>query len=462
MKRITLILTILAVSIVTGAFSQSKMHEKSREEVRQYFENNIFPKIEKEQLEYLKNLSEDEDALLTSVKENIAEQRGNCNGEPGKKGRGVNDNKNFNRRGGKQGVMRIEVQDDIRKITDLHPKLNSSYSSFIEKNKVKWIADIKAINDKSAVDTRCDTRGNTGIDEFFTTASSPEWLLLWDLSNTRQARNIKNRSQQNTKRINQKNGKNDISPELRAEVRSFTIENIIPVISTERINFDGLLTDNEKAVIEITRQKIQVRKVMFVNWRDSEDFEPGARAKDPNFDGMRTDMRNSMSEVREIAIAHKTEIRESSNKITSHMDEWETGLTKIAENNNQDPQVVLGIINHQMQKSRAPISFLLFNPDEANKTTLFDINQDNQIKVIVYPNPIAQKGVIAIIGANEKDIQVTLFSKDGKNLSTLYSGLNMEERLEIEIDASKLGNDVFLIKVIAGESEIARKFIVNN
>ena len=246
----------------------------------------------------------------------------------------------------------------------------------------------------------------------------------------------------------------------REEVKQYFDKNIIPVITEERKSFDKALSDSEKDVIEIARQKVKVRKLMFKNWYESEDFVAGQRAKDPNFNVMREDMQKSMTEVREIAIAHSTEIREYTSNIRSHADKWMTEILTIAEKNNQDPEYVLKMVRQHMRKSNTPIAFLLFNPDEAGHTDFFEM--DNKLKVIVYPNPVVRSATIAIIGAADKNIQVTLYTKDGETLSTLFNGINSDQRLEVILNSTELNNDIYIVKVVIDDAEISRKVVVNH
>ncbi|MBC8320996.1 MAG: T9SS type A sorting domain-containing protein [Bacteroidetes bacterium] len=459
MKRLSLILTVIALGTVTAVFSQNESRENTREEVKQYIDKNVYPLIEKQQTMYLKKLSDTEKTELNTLKEKISERKTEFAGKRQNNLRKDDAKKNTKKMG---WLMRPELSNDIKKITDAHPKLNDSYKEFIDSNKQKWISDIEAIHAKNNVEQMRNKNGNMGIDVFFVRASNPDWLLLWDPSNPRLTHTIGMKSRENIKSNRKMEGKKQRNPELRAEISAFATENILPVITEERKRFDKQLNDSEKKIIEKTRQEITLRKEMFKKRYQSEDFVPGECANDPKFEGMRTEMRNSMAEVREIAIAHSAEIRESTNKIRSNVDEWEKSVTTITENNNQDADVVLRMVRQQLRKSITPVSFLLFNPDKADSEDFFDDFSENEVKVIVYPNPIVHSATIAVIGAADKTVHVTLFTKDGEALSTLFSGLNNEQRLEIALNSTELSNDVYIIKVVAGDVEISRKIAVKH
>ncbi len=246
------------------------------------------------------------------------------------------------------------------------------------------------------------------------------------------------------------------------EVKQYVNENVLPVIAKERLNFDKTLSDDEKKIIETARQKIEVRKIMFKNWHESEDFEAGKRAKDPNFEGMRTDMKNSMEKVREIAITHNEEIRECIGEIKKHSDSWREEISIISERNNQDPVKTNRMLRQKMHKSQTPIAFLLFNPANAEESDLFGFNKDSELKVIIYPNPVYENATIAIINAADKNVKVTLTTKDGESLKVLFDGQNQKLRLEVMLNVSELKNDFYLVEILTENKKIVRKIIIKH
>ena len=454
MKRLTIIVSILALSSMI-AFSQNSAQKKSMEEVKKYIDKNVFPLVEKQQVKYLSKLSEDETSELKMIKEEASNQKPRSSDGKQMSTKGEN-SKNRLDKSRKGSLMAVT------KITDAHPKLNVAYEETINKNKQIWVADIIAIHTQNNAQPMHSKDGKTGIEMFFTRMSSPEWLLLWDPTNPRMTHMKGSRTQNDFRQRKPPVGKRNSNPELRSEIKSYATENILPVIAQERKNFEKLLSANEKKIIETARQKIEVRKIMFKNWYESEDFESGKRAKDENFDGMRIDMQNSMTEVREIALAHNMEIRESITEIKSHLDKWKNEISVISENNNQDPEKTNRIIRQRMHKSQTPISFLLFNPDKTAEADLFGFDKEDKMKVILYPNPVYENGTIAIINAIDKNVQVTLFTKDGETLRTLYQGNNQKQRLEVMINVSELSNDIYLIKVVTENIEVVRKVVVKH
>jgi len=264
-------------------------------------------------------------------------------------------NKNYNK------TSYNEVLAQLAIITNGHPKLNNAYKKSIEKSKKTWLADIKEIHKKYDTKPMHVTDGKPGIELYFTKMEDPNWLLLWDAENPRRIHTAVKKTTRNNnfKQKNTQRGKSNFSS--NQDVGKYYNENIIPVIATQRTDFDKNLSVNEKEIIELARQKIEVRKAMFKSWYESDDFVPGKRANDPNFDNIRKDMQESMMKVREIALAHNIEIRESLSKIKTHKAEWITGMREIAISNKSTIPQIKRLIRQNANKAQTPISFLLFN-----------------------------------------------------------------------------------------------------
>lgn len=403
---------------------------------------------------YLGKLSDTEKTQLITIKEKITERRsdfGECKNTKGRKST-LKGRKQMDR------PMKSELHEGIRSITDAHPQLNESYIEFVEQNKGKWIDDIQAIHKKNNVQPRSNRSDNTGIEMFFTRAANPDWLILWDPSNPISRRANSMSTWYGDKKNMRQPDKRKMNRELPVEIKSFVIESIIPVISEERVSFENQLSADEKTSIETARQKIEFRKRMFKNWHESADFENGKCARDPGFDGRREDMRDCMGEIRDIAMSHSDEISNSLDNLKSYVPQWEKEITEIANKNNLNSEQLIKMMKHQIHKSRTPVAFLLFNPDDNDETELFGFN--NSFDVIVYPNPVVQNAIVAVIGAVDKNIEVTLFTKEGETLRSLYNGLNTEQRLEVVFEVSELNNGIYLVKVDAGDEEITRKVVV--
>ena len=160
MKRLTFLVTVIAISSVT-AFSQNSSQTKTMEEVKQYIDENIFPLIEKQQTMYYNSLTDAEKAELSDIKERISERRNGSSGKHQMNSRNNNSKNKYNR--SERGAV-----PEITKITDTHPKLNESYKKTISKSTEIWIADITAIHKKNDTQPMYSKDGKMGIEMYFT------------------------------------------------------------------------------------------------------------------------------------------------------------------------------------------------------------------------------------------------------------------------------------------------------
>ena len=451
MKKVSIV--IVALIIYAVGFSQSESREKTRNEVHNYLEKNVFPLIEKQQKNYLKKLSGSENEELVAIKENLIAgrnefSRGNKNG----KGRG-----NYNQHGNRPDCPNGNAYGEIiKRITDAHPKQNDAYKNFIDANKQKWISDIKELHSINGISGMNGKSGDMSKDMLFNKISNPEWLLLWDSS---KSFNMPHRYNKSENRSNYKgrkmSGKMNNSQNRGGAMANISTDNF-DVIAKERIIFDKQLSAEEIEIIETARQKRMVRKVMFKNWHESEDFVPGKRANDPNFDGLREDMRNSMMEVREIAIAHSDELLVHMETINNNFDRQSNKGVRGMKNQCENPCGHMGMKRGNKHGSITPVAFLLFDPEKEQESVLIE----DVVKVNIYPNPIVQNAIIAINGAMGENVQITLLSKDGETIRDLYNSRNMEESLEVNFSVKDLSNDIYLVKVTSGLNEITRKIVV--
>lgn len=361
MKKVTLILAVLTIGAM-ATYSQNDNRKETRSKVLQYFEKNIFPTIEKQQTKYYGKLSDAEKQELKVVKEKI---RANENGNMPMKNRG---SKAGNHKAWRRNCNNA-FSPEVRKITEAHPKLNKSYMNIIEKKKQAWITDIMKIHEENGCPNMDKTNIRTRIETMMTNMSNPDWLLIWD-SYSPQMKHFMGTAPHNNMNMR---GQKQENRELRTEIKSYAINNIIPVIAKERSDFNKVLSSKEKLIIDEARQKVQARRKTFKAQHQGNNFNANKPACNSTFDSsMRAEMQESMAAVREIAIAHDAEIKASIAKIRNHESEWKNGIIEISKKNNQDPQQTMSKIKQRMNKFHTPVSFLLFNPDKINESIFFN------------------------------------------------------------------------------------------
>lgn len=447
--------------------------QKGNTEVRQYFEKEIQPVLETEQQNFYKALTTEELVRINELKAKTNTQM--SGNQKGKNGSQKDGKQSHGKRYPKASI------DEAKKIADAHPKEMKHFQKEIDKNMEKWMEDITAIRSK---ESQKGGKGNSGKEfPMFDHLSDPSWLLLWDKDrkSMREQQNGKGRHQGDGRHAKGNcNGKEqgqgmgmkgggmqnglgpnqNVNPELRAEIRDYAQENIIPVIAKERMAFDSYLSVAEKEQIALAQGKRKARRIMFKEWYKSEDFEPGARRDDPNFDNMREDMQKSMAEIRAIAKTHEGEIEEALDDIRIYSDTWEREMRVIADKYNGQNQGKHQSQSRQLQQMLNPIHFLLFNPDELESTALFDMDRKDMLEVSVSPNPISNSATIKITGANNMQTEVKLYTKEGGLLKMLYNEMVIGEEISFGFSVTDLENNIYILKISANENVITRKVIV--
>ncbi len=433
MKKLLIISGILFTGII--GYSQNQENEEARNAIHEYFNENVIPFLIEQQEEYMAVLSDEERKIIYKLKSR-------------------NGNITINRNGGKQNhkqKINQERKDQIDKVVNAHKRQNEKYKLEFTKKIEVWKAELESIHKEHGIDKPRNGRGAQGTDNYFDRISKPQALLMWS-KDTPMNRHSKRAG---------KRGKYDKSdtgnPEFRSEIRDYFKTEIEPVIRKERKSFDRNLTNNEKHIIHEARQKIRVRQEMFKSWYGSEEFEPGKRAKDPNFDGMREDMRESMKKVREIAENNRDEIRESFESMEENKQKWMSDLRSIAQSYSVDPRETIQSSRNKYQKIFSPVKFLLINPDD-NSDGIFTGEQD--ARVYIYPNPFSDKSNIVITGSTDQKAEVSLFSQNGEMVRELYNGTIDINRFEIYLLSEGLKDKLYILNVKIGENVISRKIIL--
>jgi len=487
MKKLGIAILLIAFVGMNLAMAQQGRQQKDNTEVQAYFEKQILPIVEVEQQNFYKALTADEMKKVEELKQELDSripemEKGNRSG--GGQGKG----------GQQQGRQAFQsLFDEASEIADAHPKEKKHFQETMDDNKNKWMQDLTKIREEN---NPGGGRGRSANNNpMFNHFSDPGWLLLWDKDRknfqqmARMGRkgsgnrgNGMGQGQGNGNGMGQggrqgdgmsngmgmqgdgmRNGmgqNQNINREMRAEIRNYAQKNIIPIIAKEREAFDSNLSDTEKDEIALAQGKRKARRIMFREWYKSEDFDPGARRDDPNFDMMREDMQKSMKEVRTIAEKHNSEIEKSLDNIKTNLKVWESEIRAIAENYQSAQMNNFKGHNQLLRQMASPVSFLLFNYKEAENTSLFDIDRKNMLQVDVFPNPATTHVTIRISGVNSQQTEVNLYTKEGRLIKSLYNEQVVGEEVTFGFSVADLENNIYLVKVKAGERVIARKIVV--
>lgn len=363
MKKITfLVIAVLAFNIMWA----QKGQQNSREEFSKFYDETIKPELGKAQNEFFKVLSKKEkkeiEELTLQVDETIAQAKNNITME---------ERMEFRDRW-------MKLREQSGKIAEAHPEQSEKYSNSMTENIEKWKTEMPMRNySKSQGNGHRkgsgkgqgnrggqNMNGHQGEMQMLSQISDPAWLLLW--SPDRKPQMMMHAGQRGMGRQNPMMN----NPELKAEVQEYTQKNIFPQIAEKRKQFDSKLNDQEKALITEAMGKIMTRHAMQKANFESEDFEPGARRNDPNFDAFREGMQKSMQEVRKISLTHADEITEIRNSLKPQYDQWRTDLEKIFSKFVDDKFIAEQMLSSSFRQNTSPMAFILLdteNPESWSK-----------------------------------------------------------------------------------------------
>ena len=391
MKKI--IVLVVAVFALSTSFAQ-KGQQNNREQFSRFFDETIKPEVEKQQKAFfsvltkeetkeLKQISQQADDLHARVSENMSsENKMEIRGE----------------------MMKLRAQAET--IAKAHPEQSEKYTKSMTENLDKWRTEMRAKNKngmgkgngqgngqgmgrgngrgmnkaqgmgngQGKGQGRGQGRGNGNCDgprqgmngqggggnQMFAHFTDPAWLLIWSadrkpmmmMAGQRGGMGMQNRVMNN--------------PELKEELKVYAENNILPQIIESRKLFDEKLSTEEKSQIAEARGKITTRDAMQKAYRESEDFEPGARRDDPAFDAFRVGMQKSMKEVRMISMMHASEIAGIRNSMKPQYDKWLKDIEKIFSKYDDNKFVAGEMLSKSFKQNISPMAFVLFDTANAD------------------------------------------------------------------------------------------------
>lgn len=444
-----LILLFVGLTGIT-VYSQNENNVHDREAIKKYFEESVNPFLIDQQAQYMDALNDDDREEVMEIIE-----RRNKNSYPDK-----NYSQRSGRGGKKQGMKRDNssprfkadnskqdrIIEQLQQITEKYPDQNKLYSKAIESKIMIWKNDLNEMHESLGIQPHGGKVGLPGYEMMFNRIATPEGLLIWQPVSQRQTNKGNGKKSDRFGYRNQK-----VNPELENEIIEYAQTEILPVVINQRENFNKYLSDDEKKIIEDTRAKIKVRKVMFDTWYASEDFEPGKRAKDENFDAMREEMRSSMQKVRGISLLHNDELDQAMGDIYKNENKWENDIENIARSFNDDPEMAGELFQKTMNKELSSVKFLLLDPSNPHMFA------KNNLRVFIYPNPFSSQATIAIVGAIGDNVQVYLTDKNDNQIKSLYDGAIEQDRHEIMVTAEDMDKNVTTVKIVSGDTVVKRK-----
>ena len=435
MKKHMLILAAIAFSVMV--FAQQKNHEAARVEVETYLQENVVPELIKQQESYMTHLSNEEVKTVEQYRERISQFKAQRKERSGKgKGKGQGNNRGNGKGEREERGKRFEEQrSELENIASNHPQAAEAYQNFIDSNTEKWKMEIDKILVSNDVDPENARKsGGERHERLFERLKDPVWLMLWDPDSPMIGMRRGHGSTDRGGRFNE---------ELRTELRTYMHENIFPVIAEERSAFDQYLTDNEKSVIS--------------NFRSAYKPSKGKHGK-----GNRPSEADR-TEISNIAEKYDAEIQNSLDRILTNKENWESDIQSILDRYPEVDNRRFERSDRFMGRAMRPVGFLLFDPNRTEGQNSFNYLRNQPVPVAqIFPNPAHESARVEIDLDSDQQVTVSLYSKEGERLSTLFEGVTVDEKLIVSFETASLEEGIYILKIDAGAQSTTEKLIVRH
>ncbi|MEL6558907.1 MAG: T9SS type A sorting domain-containing protein [Bacteroidota bacterium] len=250
----------------------------------------------------------------------------------------------------------------------------------------------------------------------------------------------------------------------REKVKAYIEENILPVATEERQDFEVMLTDAEKAKIqelrqrhEALREQRQSNRAAFRGRGDKDSSIPEPTDEQiAEMRLMRKEQRLIATEAFEIIDDHEDFFLAMESDLKEETAKWRADIKAIIEEGRPDGENQQfgdrrGKGHHRgrhgrlrqgmrFEKMFAPVAFLLMDPDNPK------LGEESQ-EITVYPNPTAGKQTIAINLPEPSIVKVELIDSDGKILKTLFNGNLNKGSNDLSVDLTGLDGQQYFYKI---------------
>ena len=350
----------------TGMVNAQQPQQRSRQQMKAYFQKTVLPFVELQQAKFEKALSTSEKKTLEGVRQEFTTFR--------KQGAQIRKSMhgNFNRQmwvSRKQAFSAIVAK--ARKLADAHPKEAEAYKKAIETEMAKWKAGMQGMRLGMGRQTDRWQGMRNRQQPMFQKLSNPALGLLMDGNQMNGM--MMHRAMKENRQMGRTCGRNHgmmamRNLKIRAKVKTYADENIFPVISKEREAFDKVLSKREKKIIAEARQKMQARRAKMQQMRGNGRMAMNDSARL----AMRQQMDKSRIALRQIALDHYGELQKELTFIKLQVPQWRQNIRNIVMQNrpnqrlSQKPMGRRNLMNRQMArklwKNSREIRFLLFDP----------------------------------------------------------------------------------------------------
>ena len=350
-----------------------------------YFQQTVLPVLQQQQAKFEQSLTTGEKAALKEIRKEMADFR-----KQGAQMRKAMQG-HFNQQARDARKAQFEaIVAKARKIADAHPAAAASYKKAVEKVLDQWRQRMAGMQRPMGMQGKGHAMMGKNPQAKMEKLSDPAFGLLFDATamqnmmkqHMRGMRNPGGMAMQKGRRpaMHGKNaGQNAMrhevmmamrNPQVRAKIKAYKEQNILPVVSKQRKAFDQVLSKKEKKVIAEARAQMKAQREKMMQMR-----KEGVRLNDSARMAMQQRMDENRIAIRKIMLDHYGALEKAMAPLREKMPQWRTDIRKI---------VAEYIVEQKLKqyartpktapaflKQKGDLMFLLMDPDHPESNGLF-------------------------------------------------------------------------------------------
>lgn len=267
----------------------------------------------------------------------------------------------------------------------------------------------------------------------------------------------------------------------RQEIRSYVLENVIPVLKSQRLKLDSEISNSDKATIEELRNRLQASKPQLQQAR--KDFrEALMQGKKPTeeltqMNALREAHRADIEEVRSLADKYRSQIEGLKAEIEGDRQQWREDIRAIAKEHFEGSDVPIGRFHRHRFRHRphprffsrhlmSPVGFLLLDPNKDYSVGGLDIEGTErgleERRFNVFPNPTVQTNTIEFEVQKAGNVRIDLLSRNGAFIRTILDGYKLEGTHQVKVDISNLSDKMYFYRISDASGEVTKEFLIKD
>lgn len=226
--------------------------------------------------------------------------------------------------------------------------------------------------------------------------------------------------------------------DLRAEMKQYHRQNILPVIRTQRLKLEAELSDKEKQVIAQVRSQMRQHKPR----KNKEEWEEMPREERQEIRKAKHEkMREILEPLRAIAEAHRETLKALHEEIATQEAEWREAKKSIVQQYLPEGESLPPHLPSMKAPHHKVIKFLLLDP---NKT----INNERGENLEAFPNPSKAQLTLRFELKTRTKVKLNLLDQKGNIVKEILDTEKSAGSHEVKVNTQVLAEGVYYAHLI--------------